>query len=241
MNKLALGIACSLLIGITLGSAWFFSQPYRKIDSPSPDIIAAARNSQTSVLSSKRESIATNSFSRGVESTNEAPSAIARMSPASRWAPTQAPRGYDKHFGASEKSGVPKGTDDASPIGLADVRTSVPGEGLKFVTSLGLPEFEGRELTVLLSPGVREPAVIFDPQEGVSDQQAEALADLSDEFIRKVEETAGTAPEEELTETWDRAQEDADSQYRNIFGEAAYHQMMMEAAIADLVRTGNIR
>jgi hypothetical protein len=238
MNKLALGVVCFLLLGMTLGSIWFFNQPDRKIDSPSPDIIAVVRNSQTNALSSKTESIATNSFSRGVESTNEAPSAIARTSPASHWAPAQASRGYDKQFGVSEKSGVSKGPNDASATGLADLRTSVPGEGLNLATSLGLPEFGGGELSVLLSPGVREPAVIFDPQEGLSDQQAEALADLSDEFIRKVEGAAGTAPEEELTETWDRAQEDADSQYRNIFGEAAYHQMLMEAAIADLKRAG---
>jgi hypothetical protein len=123
--------------------------------------------------------------------------------------------------------------------GRAATRKS--GASVTVTAPLASPvEFEIPEFTVYLPPGVREPAALLDPQEGLSDQQAEALADLSDEFIRQLEETAATSPEETITETWDQGQEDADSQYRNLFGEAAYNRMLMEAAIADLVRAGQI-
>jgi hypothetical protein len=135
---------------------------------------------------------------------------------------------------------VPIARSDLGSMGVDD-SVRIPTESAGFAaTPIDLYQSPPNVFSVVLSPGVREPAVLYDPQENLSVQQAEILADLTDDFIRHVEDAA-KSPDDTLTETWDRAQEDVDSQYRNIFGEAAYNLKLMEAAIADLQRAGDLQ
>jgi hypothetical protein len=87
-----------------------------------------------------------------------------------------------------------------------------------------------------LAPGVREPIALLDAGAELPPPQAAALAGISNEFIDRIEEAADTLPDDALAETWDTQQAQADSEYRNLFGAAAYNQMLMEAAIKAMGR-----
>lgn len=87
-----------------------------------------------------------------------------------------------------------------------------------------------RGLTLELAPGVRQPIALLDAETELPPPQANALADIHEEFVERIETAVGAGSDQELDETWDREQTQADSRYRIVFGEAAYHRMQMEAA-----------
>lgn len=87
-----------------------------------------------------------------------------------------------------------------------------------------------RALTLDLAPGVQQPIALLDATTDLPPPQAGALADIHNEFIEHIEAAAGVSSDQELNETWDRQQTEADSRYRIVFGEAAFMRMQMDAA-----------
>lgn len=85
-------------------------------------------------------------------------------------------------------------------------------------------------LVLELSPESRAPAALAELEEQMTAAQSGATAKIAEEFTDRVEEAAASHSEEELAEVWDTQQEDADSQFRNIFGEAALHLKQTAAA-----------
>jgi hypothetical protein len=87
-----------------------------------------------------------------------------------------------------------------------------------------------------LAPGTREPIALLDEHEITTPAQATALESIADDFLDRIEGTADTATDDEAGANWQQAQADADSIYRNTFGEAAYEQRLIEAAVRALGR-----
>lgn len=87
-----------------------------------------------------------------------------------------------------------------------------------------------------LAPGTREPIALIEDAETRTPAQSAALDSTADAFLDRVEQGAAGDSEEALSITWEQAQEDADSIYRNIFGEAAYQRRLTESAIRALGR-----
>jgi hypothetical protein len=100
-----------------------------------------------------------------------------------------------------------------------------------------LPAAPAPSLTLDLAPGTREPLALLDDTNIDTAAQAAALDSIAEEFLDRIEHAAPTASDEDLADTWQQAQSDADSIYRNIFGEAAYHVRLMDAAIRALGRS----
>ena len=106
-------------------------------------------------------------------------------------------------------------------------------EPRQFVRAGALPQTGAAAaglLTLELAPGVRQPIALLDAETELPPPQANALADIHEQFIESIEAAAGAGSDQELNETWDREQTQADSRYRIIFGEAAYNRTQMEAA-----------
>lgn len=82
-----------------------------------------------------------------------------------------------------------------------------------------------------LGPGTIEPIALAEPLETMTPAQATAVAEISDDFIDRIEEAATTLPDEALSGVWDAEQENADSLYRVLFGDVAYNEKLMERAL----------
>lgn len=101
----------------------------------------------------------------------------------------------------------------------------VPGRSALPATAPAVP------VELELPPGTRSPIAVSESIEGLTPTQADAVTRISNDFADGIEEAVATLPEEEVLAAWDVQQSDADSQFRNIFGEAAYHQRQAASAI----------
>ncbi len=88
------------------------------------------------------------------------------------------------------------------------------------------------DLELVLAPGVREPASLLALADGLTPAQVEALASTSETFLKSLGAAAASSiPGEALADVWNKAHADADSTYRNLFGDESLHERSTEAAL----------
>lgn len=230
MKKLTLAVVCSLALGTTLICSWFIARPDQSE--------SALTNSRASVETRERETFF--GIPRGEEmADSETSRATSERGTTSRPVLTASTANVQTPEISAVKSERPRPAMSARNRQLQSTGDSsllVGGPEGVITSAIAEPV-----LTLVLPPGVREPAVLLDSPEELSTQQAIALDDISDEFIAQVEQAVASGSEETVTEAWETAQQEADSQFRILFGDIAYNQMQMDAAIADMARAGSIR
>lgn len=87
------------------------------------------------------------------------------------------------------------------------------------------------ELEIVLAPGAREPLSMLPSSEELTPAQSNVLAATVDTFAERIEEAASSSmTDEALASVWEKEQDDADSVYRALLGNAAYNQKNSEAA-----------
>ena len=92
-----------------------------------------------------------------------------------------------------------------------------------------------QDLQFLLPPGVPEPAALVASGEGLPQAQGNALEATAEKFLQRLEDAVGKAvTDEQLSEVWDEAREEANSSFRILFGDAAANERIAEAAIKAL-------
>jgi hypothetical protein len=95
---------------------------------------------------------------------------------------------------------------------------------------------EEPSLPLEIAPGVLEPIALLEEDGDLSPAQAKTLAEIGDQSLKKVNSAAKSAStDEELSEVWSKEQNDADADYRRIFGDSAATAQGTEAARRALV------
>jgi hypothetical protein len=241
MNKWLLVAPLALAITVAVPSALYLSSPEDKKVSIHEDV--AARQTEPSPLQRPA------AFSRRAPGkTSQNPEEVVFVEPIAP--PTGDVKAIRKEVSATEQPApftMPRGATAAPP--LSGPEAPMPGRSQRpssmsfaqrppqlwrsFPAMPVFPQQAKSDLEVELAPGVREPIVLAVPTEELTPEQESALASVASDFTDRVGRAA-SLPDDALAETWGTEQADADALYRILFGDAAYNQKSIEAALDSL-------